>query len=66
MSKFFPKKQMQSDLRMSEADFEQAIQGPLKKGLMEQTVIDGELHYRITELGKMLRQHVSSSPSNRN
>jgi hypothetical protein len=66
MSKFFPRKQMQSKLRMTDAEFDSAVKGLLKKGLMEESTIDGEIHYRITDLGSVVQNHSDSDPAKRN
>lgn len=66
MSKFFPRKRMQADLRMKDDEFDTAIKGLLEKGLMEEQVIDNEPHYRITDLGKSVHKHSASDPKNQN
>lgn len=62
MSKYLTKK----DMKMTEAEFDLAVNSLLSKGLIEELVIDGEKNYRITELGRTVYPHLASLPAERN
>ena len=51
---------------MSEAAFDEAIQGLIEKGIVEEVVIDGEVHYQLTPLGLAIGPHLESDPSTQN
>lgn len=55
-----------SDLKFSNKDFDKAIQALVDKGLVEQISVDGETHYKLTNLGLQIRTHVNSDPDQRN
>lgn len=43
---------------MSTEHFSLAIQGLIARGLMEKVTIDGQVKYRLTELGKIVGSHI--------
>lgn len=51
---------------MSEKDFDEAIQGLIEKGLVEEVMVDGEVQYRLTLVGQAVGHHMESDPTNRN
>ena len=51
---------------MSESDFDEAIKGLIEKGLVEEVMVDGEVHYRLTLEGQAVGQHMESNPADRN
>jgi hypothetical protein len=54
------------DVNMSDAEFNLAMSGLLEKGLVEELIIDGILHYQITELGLQVGSHMYSDHHTQN
>lgn len=51
---------------MSEDEFNEAIQGLIEKGLVEEVMVDGEVQYRLTMVGQAVGAHMESEPAVRN
>jgi hypothetical protein len=51
---------------MSKAEFDEAIQGLLEKGLVHEVVVDGEIEYQLTDMGTSVGHHLESDPNKRN
>ena len=62
MSKIFSSK----DSDMNKQEFMLAIEGLIDKGLVEEVIIDGERHYRLTEIGLMIGKHLDSNIKDQN
>jgi hypothetical protein len=52
-----------SDSDLQKSEFDAAIQSLVEKGMVSTIVIDGEIHYQITDLGIMVGSHIDSDPS---
>jgi hypothetical protein len=44
--------------KFEKSDLEELLRACVTAGLLEAQVLDGEMRYRITELGRSLPQHV--------
>lgn len=53
-------------IKMSDQAFEEAMKGLLEKGLVEEKIIDGVKHYRVTSVGEVVYDHAKGDPSERN
>jgi hypothetical protein len=54
------------DSDLPSEEFDLAVAGLLQKGLIKQLVIDGVVHYILTDMGAAVGQHIDSDPSTQN
>lgn len=47
-------------------ELEEALASLVKKGIMTETIIDGEIHYSLTDYGKVVGEHIIADPKDRN
>lgn len=51
---------------LTEEEITEVLEGMVAKGLLERIVDNGEVKYKLTELGLAARSHMESDPKTRN
>jgi biotin operon repressor len=54
------------NLGMSREDFEEAIHALIEKGFVTETVVNGKICLKLTDIGKQIVLHTESNPKDRN
>jgi hypothetical protein len=54
------------DSGMSEKDFNEAIQGLIEKGMVQEVMVAGKIQYQLTSFGQAIGLHLESDASTQN